>query len=70
MSINKIFRVESKLMVWLLLAPFVIGFVIAVFGPWIFHQSMSVDSCLDSGGSYNYDQCTCDHEKSHPSKKA
>ena len=25
----------------------------------------TVDSCLDKGGSYNYDVCECDFGKSH-----
>ena len=28
-----------------------------------------VDSCLDSGGSYNYDKCECDFNISHPYKE-
>lgn len=26
----------------------------------------SIDSCLDSGGSYNYLECHCDNKISHP----
>lgn len=25
-----------------------------------------IDACLDSGGSFNYETCTCDYQKSHP----
>jgi len=28
--------------------------------------AISVDACLDSGGSYNYESCSCDHNQSHP----
>ncbi len=24
-----------------------------------------IDSCLDSGGSFNYDKCECDFNESH-----
>jgi hypothetical protein len=27
------------------------------------------DTCLDSGGSYNYETCACDYEKSYPYKE-
>jgi len=36
---------------------------------WVFFagpDSASIDSCLDSGGSYNYHACECDYEISHP----
>lgn len=27
------------------------------------------DMCMDSGGSYNYETCTCDYENSQPYKE-
>lgn len=27
------------------------------------------DYCLDTGGSYNYEACTCDYDNNHPNKK-
>ncbi|CAN5180106.1 hypothetical protein BH24GEM2_BH24GEM2_07700 [soil metagenome] len=29
---------------------------------------LAVDTCLDSGGSYNYVTSTCDFHQSHPSR--
>jgi len=29
-------------------------------------EFLAVDSCLDSGGSYNYYENSCDHENNHP----
>lgn len=31
--------------------------------------NLDVDYCLDSGGSFNYKNCTCDYENSHPNKE-
>jgi hypothetical protein len=28
-----------------------------------------VDDCVDTGGSYNYDQCECDYNKNHSFKE-
>ena len=32
----------------------------------LFNGSVAVDTCLDSGGSFNYKTCTCDYEVNHP----
>lgn len=29
-------------------------------------EVLAVDSCLDSGGSFDYSTATCDHQQSHP----
>ncbi len=29
-------------------------------------ETIAVDSCLDSGGSFNYDTMQCDHRTNHP----
>lgn len=30
------------------------------------HEAVSVDTCLDRGGSYNYRLAACDFKESHP----
>jgi len=30
--------------------------------------SIEVDHCLDTGGSYDYDQCQCDYQLTHSFK--
>lgn len=62
--INKHFKNESKIMLWLLIAPMLLGVLFALMF-LNFSTQMDIDSCLDSGGSYNYEDCTCDHEKNH-----
>ena len=55
-------------MVAVLLAPLIIGLILALFAPYFLNTSSEIDSCLDSGGSYNYDECSCDHKATHPFK--
>ena len=37
---------------------------IAMVFPWL-SNFVEVDKCLDSGGSYDYANCKCDHKESH-----
>lgn len=67
-KINKHFKRETKLMVGLALFPIVSGILLSLIVPWIL-TSKKVDSCLDSGGSYNYETCSCDYERNHEFKK-
>lgn len=30
----------------------------------------AIDACLDNGGSFNYEQCECDFDKSHEYKES
>jgi multisubunit Na+/H+ antiporter MnhB subunit len=41
--------------------PAIVGVII--YGNIIFPTK--VDTCLDAGGSYNYQNCSCDFEQSH-----
>jgi hypothetical protein len=41
----------------------VLGIVAAAL---IFQELLLVDSCLDSGGSYDYARRACDHSVNHP----
>jgi hypothetical protein len=68
MDINKHFKRETILMLGIILFPVVVGILISLIMPWILTPS-KIDSCLDSGGSYNYESCSCDHEKNHEFKK-
>ncbi len=36
---------------------------VAVF--FLFKNSVAVDICLDSGGTFNHQACTCDYEVDH-----
>lgn len=41
--------------------------VTALFVAWQpLHESIAIDSCLDSGGSFDYAANACDYEDSHP----
>lgn len=64
-NINRHFKLEAKIMVWFFIAPIILGIIVAIVYPKIAHGSR-VDACLDSGGSFNYQICECDHEKNHP----
>jgi hypothetical protein len=66
--INRHFKREAKIMIWLALLPIIIGILAAFVLPWI-SVSLEVDSCLDSGGSHDYEKCICDHEENHEFKE-
>jgi hypothetical protein len=68
MSINKHFKRETKLMLGIALFPIVSGILLSFIIPKILAHK-EIDSCLDSGGSYNYETCSCDHENNHEVKK-
>ena len=63
-SINKLFKNESKVMLFILVGPIIIGFILACVIPLI-HNTYNIDSCLDAGGSFNYEACKCDFKESH-----
>lgn len=63
-SINKLFKMESKIIVLVLVAPILIGLLLAFLLP-IFETDIEIDRCLDSGGSFNYEECKCDFNKNH-----
>lgn len=63
-GINKLLRNESKIMLFVLVGPFVIGLVLVFLLP-LFHRESAIDTCLDAGGSFNYIACECDFNKSH-----
>ncbi len=46
-----------------------IGLIIPIVIAVLLYKNVSfhaeVDSCLDSGGSYNYQECSCDYKNSH-----
>ena len=41
--------------------------IILIFLSLKIKSCATVDSCLDKGGSYNYEVCKCDFDKSHKS---
>lgn len=51
-------------MVLILVAPLLIGLLVAFLIP-IFRSESEIDSCLDSGGSFNYKECKCDFKLNH-----
>lgn len=64
MSINSLFRHENKIMIFILIGPFIIGVLLAFIAPLLMELS-SIDTCLDAGGSFNYDSSSCDFEHNH-----
>jgi hypothetical protein len=56
--INRHFRLESWLMVALLIAPIAVGILVAVVVPYV-REQISIDSCLGSGGRYDYTTNIC-----------
>ncbi len=60
-SINKHFSREAKIMLWLFVAPIIIGVVLSYVIPILKHHS-KVDRCLDSGGKYIYEKHQCNRE--------
>jgi hypothetical protein len=63
-GINNLLKNESKIMLFLLAGPLIIGLIVAFVFPLI-HKASSIDSCLDAGGSFNYESCECDFKNSH-----
>lgn len=63
-GINKLLRNESKIMLFVLVGPLVIGLILVFLLP-LFHSENGLDSCLDAGGSFDYESCECDFNKSH-----
>jgi hypothetical protein len=54
---------------WILLGSIlVVGLIASLIKVCAFPavRAARIDSCLDSGGSYDYDLDRCDHEASHP----
>jgi len=54
-------------MIWIFLAPLVIGIAALIIIPLVLEKS-NIDRCLDQGGSFNYESCSCDYQKAHPYK--
>ena len=47
-----------------------LGITVLLFAVWavmLFINTAAIDDCLDSGGSYDYEQGRCDYEFNHPS---
>ncbi len=57
-GISSHFSRESKIMILLFILPIVIGLAVAIFYPQIKRQ-IEIDSCLDSGGKFNYEETKC-----------
>jgi hypothetical protein len=53
-----IFEREAKFMLWSAIAFIAIALIASLFGPYVIKQIKN-DSCLDSGGSYNYQTNEC-----------
>ena len=64
-SINNLFKNENKIILFLIAGPIVIGLMLTFILP-LTHKFDSIDSCLDKGGSFNYELCECDFQISHP----
>ncbi len=55
-------------MICFFVAPIVIGILAAILLPQILVNS-EIDSCLDAGGSFNYESCKCDFSANQPYKE-
>ncbi len=55
-------------MIWFFVAPLVIGMLAAILLPQ-FLASSKIDSCLDAGGSFDYESCKCDYSANHSYKE-
>ncbi len=55
-------------MVWFLMTPIVIGILVAILLP-LFLAHSKIDSCLDTGGSFDYESCKCDYSANHSHKE-
>ena len=56
--------VDSKIMIFLFVAPIAIGIIVAIAYPYL-SLHIKVDKCFDSGGSFNYESCKCDYKENH-----
>lgn len=65
---NKLFRIESSLIAWVFLVILILGFLGTYYYPQIVIMS-EIDRCLDLGGSFDYDSCSCDYNTSHKYKE-
>ncbi len=52
------FKKEAKLMFLIPLSLIIFGILVSLFVPKISRQ-LDIDSCLDSGGKYDYDNDRC-----------
>ena len=52
------FKKEAKLMFLIPLALIIFGILASLFVPWISRQ-LDIDSCLDGGGKYDYENNKC-----------
>ncbi|MES9942082.1 MAG: hypothetical protein ABW104_12135 [Candidatus Thiodiazotropha sp. 6PLUC2] len=43
--------------------------LLAIFGAGFYPEFMALDKCLDTGGSYDYENCRCDYKTTHEYKK-
>ena len=62
------FKREALIMMLFLPLLVVMGLGIAIFAPALL-TAAEVDECLDLGGSYDYEECRCDYQFSHPYKE-
>ncbi len=65
----RVIRKILKLVGYLLGVVLVLGFFLIAVSLILDWLMPVADSCLDSGGSYNYETCSCDYENSHPYKE-
>lgn len=63
-DINKHFKRESKIMVAVMILPIVLGILFTFLWPY-FAPVSKIDICLDNGGSFNYESCSCDFKDTH-----
>ena len=60
------FKTEAKFMIGLPILILSIALAVPVLRSMFVNST--VDSCLDAGGSFDYQSCQCDFKQSHKSK--
>jgi hypothetical protein len=61
------FEREAKLMLWLLVAPLLLGLIATLSAVFIFGaiDAARIDQCQDRGGSYNHESGECSFTGPH-----
>ena len=67
-NINKHFKRETKIMIGVMILPIILGILLTFIWPYVFSIS-KIDICLDNGGSFNYENCSCDFKTIHKAIK-
>lgn len=68
MNIDRHFKRQSKVMIWLSLAILIAALSSKLVIPKV-RAFIKIDKCVDNGGSFNYEICECDFQNNHEIKE-